>query len=220
MPAATERRGTPQAEAMDRMYRLTRHVYDASRKYYLLGRDRLIADLDPPAGGSVLEVGCGTARNLIVAARAHPRARFYGFDISEEMLKTARASVARAGLADRISLAQGDACGFDAEAAFGRADFDRVYVSYALSMIPPWRAASAEALRLVAPGGRLHVVDFGDAEGLPGPARAAIRGWLSLFHVTPRSGLGPELFRLAGLQGRVAASSALHRGYTQYHVVG
>ena len=31
--------------AMDRMYRWTRHVYDASRKYYLLGRDALIGDI-------------------------------------------------------------------------------------------------------------------------------------------------------------------------------
>jgi S-adenosylmethionine-diacylgycerolhomoserine-N-methlytransferase len=220
MSAAFGRIAASQAEAMDRMYRLTRHVYDASRKYYLLGRDRLIADLDPPDGGGVLEVGCGTARNLIVAARTHPRARFYGFDISEEMLKTARAAVARAGLSDRITLAQGDACRFDAEAAFGRAGFDRVYVSYALSMIPPWREAVAEALRLVAPGGRLHVVDFGDARRLPGPMRRALHGWLSLFDVTPRTGLHAELARRSAARGLVVASTGLHRDYTQYHVVG
>jgi hypothetical protein len=32
-----------QAAAMDRMYRLTRHVYDLTRAYYLLGRDRMLA---------------------------------------------------------------------------------------------------------------------------------------------------------------------------------
>jgi S-adenosylmethionine-diacylgycerolhomoserine-N-methlytransferase len=31
------------AAAMDRMYRLTRHVYDFTRAYYLLGRDRMLA---------------------------------------------------------------------------------------------------------------------------------------------------------------------------------
>ena len=35
---------------MDRIYRRQRHVYDLTRKYYLLGRDRLIADLDVPRG--------------------------------------------------------------------------------------------------------------------------------------------------------------------------
>ena len=45
------------ASAMDRMYRRQRHIYDASRKFYLLGRDRVIDALAPPAGGSVLEIG-------------------------------------------------------------------------------------------------------------------------------------------------------------------
>ena len=41
------------AEAMDAIYRTQRHIYDLTRKYYLLGRDRLIADLAPPRGGTV-----------------------------------------------------------------------------------------------------------------------------------------------------------------------
>ena len=56
------------AELMDRIYRRQRHLYDFTRKYYLLGRDRLIHRLSPPAGSRVLEIGCGTARNLVVAA--------------------------------------------------------------------------------------------------------------------------------------------------------
>ena len=39
--------------AMDRMYRWTRHVYDASRKYYLLGRDALIGELNVQPGETV-----------------------------------------------------------------------------------------------------------------------------------------------------------------------
>jgi len=50
---------------MDRMYRHQRHIYDASRKFYLLGRDALITGLAPPKGGTILEIGCGTGRNLI-----------------------------------------------------------------------------------------------------------------------------------------------------------
>ena len=91
------------AEAMDRMYRVTRHVYDATRKYYLLGRDRLIRQIDLPGSGRILEMGCGTGRNLIAAAEACPNAEIYGIDISEEMLKTARAQIAAAGLSDRIT---------------------------------------------------------------------------------------------------------------------
>ena len=61
---------TSHATAMDRMYRQTRHIYDLTRTPYLLGRDRLIAELGLEAGGSVLEMGCGTGRNrLRVRAR-------------------------------------------------------------------------------------------------------------------------------------------------------
>ncbi|HSO42957.1 MAG TPA: hypothetical protein VLR47_08995, partial [Rhodospirillales bacterium] len=68
----------PPAVRMDRIYRHQRHLYDATRKYYLLGRDQLIADLAPPEGGTVLEIGCGTGRNLIAAARAYPSASLSG----------------------------------------------------------------------------------------------------------------------------------------------
>ena len=70
---------------MDGIYRYQRYIYDATRKYFLLGRDRLIEELAVPAGGTVLEIGCGTGRNLILVARRYPDARLYGFDISREI---------------------------------------------------------------------------------------------------------------------------------------
>ena len=208
------------ATAMDRMYRHTRHIYDLTRKPYLLGRDRLIAELGLEAGGSVLEMGCGTGRNLIAVARAYPQAALYGFDISEEMLKTATAAVSRAGLGDRIHLRQGDAAAFDAVAAFGRAAFDRVYVSYALSMIPPWRAALARGLAITNSGGRFSVVDFGFCEGLGSVPRAILHGWLKLFHVTPRAELEDELQALARNRGRPFRFERPFRGYAQLATVG
>lgn len=208
-----------QAHAMDVMYRYTRHIYDLTRKPYLLGRDEMIAGLKLEAGGTVLEMGCGTARNLIAVARRYPKAELYGFDISEEMLKTARAAVEKAGLSDRIRLAQGDATGFDAEAAFGRARFDRVYVSYALSMIPPWQRAITEGLRLTEPTGRFHVVDFGFCEGLGRPFRAMLHGWLAMFHVNPRAELEAELQSQAQTYGRALRFERPYRGYAQLAVV-
>ena len=47
-------------------------------------------------------------------------------------------------------------------------------ISYALSMIPPWREALAHALDVVAPGGALHIVDFGDCAGLPGAVQGGV----------------------------------------------
>ena len=70
------------AATMDRMYRHQRHVYDATRKFYLFGRDRLIRELAPAPGDRLLEIGCGTARNLIRVARRHPQVALYGIDAS------------------------------------------------------------------------------------------------------------------------------------------
>src|SRR5215475_7180649 len=111
---------------MDRIYRHQRHIYDASRKFYLLGRDELIAELDPPRGGKVLEIGCGTGRNLVRAARTYPIVAAYGIDVSSEMLATASRAIAKAGLSGRVAVAQADATTLDPEALFGVGAFDRV----------------------------------------------------------------------------------------------
>ncbi len=204
---------------MDAIYRTQRHIYDATRKYYLLGRDRLIAELDPPVGGTVLELGCGTGRNMILAARAHPSAKFYGIDISEEMLITARANVAKAGLSDRIKLAQGDASSVDTSRAFGLPAFDRVFISYALSMIPPWRETAAHAMALTKPNGSLHVVDFGGQTQLPGWFRSGLRAWLAKFSVSPRDDLEAVLAGLAKRAGARLTFAPLYRDYARYAVI-
>ena len=87
-----------QAAAMDRMYRLTRHIYDLTRAYYLLGRDRMLARVATGPNTATVEVGCGTARNLIKLARRPAPGLLYGLDASHEMLETAAASITRAGV--------------------------------------------------------------------------------------------------------------------------
>jgi len=211
--------GLSSAALMDGIYRRQRHIYDATRKFYLLGRDELISNLQPPPGSRVLEVACGTGRNLICAARRYPKAHFYGLDISEEMLETARGAVARAGLAKRVTLAHADATQFDAAALFGVAEFDRVFVSYAMSMIPPWRQATERALAAVAPGGELHVVDFGQQSELPGWFHPALLTWLSRFSVTPRADLQSEMRRVAADSGAALLFTPLYRDYARYGVV-
>jgi len=132
--------GQDNVRIMDRLYRYQRHIYDVTRKYYLFGRDRLIAELDVPEGGRVLEVGCGTGRNLVVAARRNPQGLFYGIDISREMLASAAVAAGRAGVANRVATKRGDAVICDAVAAFGVPGFERVFFSYCLSMVssPPF----------------------------------------------------------------------------------
>jgi S-adenosylmethionine-diacylgycerolhomoserine-N-methlytransferase len=206
------------AERMDRMYRYQRRFYDLTRRHYLLGRTKLIADLSPPSGGNVLEIGCGTGWNLILAARSYPNVRFYGFDISREMLATARQNVAKSPDADRIILAEADATSFASSAVFGTATFDRVFTSYTLSMIPAWTRVLDQSVVCLSRRGALHVVDFGPGTGLPKASLFALRRWLKLFDVSPRDALYDEMMRLAQRENLVLRHESLFRGYAQHSV--
>lgn len=178
---------------MDRIYRRQRHVYDLTRKYFLFGRDTLVDGLAPPSGATVLEVGCGTARNLVRIARRYPWARLYGLDASGEMLKTAGVKAMAAGLGDRLMLRQGLAEKLDPQAMFNVArGFDVIVLSYVLSMVPDWSGALKAALASVRPGGAVEIVDFGDIERLPAGLGKPLGAWLARFEVTPR----PEIVGL------------------------
>lgn len=205
---------------MDGIYKSQRHIYDITRKYYLLGRDQLINDLKPKSGERVVEVGCGTGRNLIAAARKYPNAKFYGFDISEEMLMSARKNIEKAGLTDRITLAQGDASDFSTKNLFNIKHADHIFFSYTLSMIPPWESAIEQGLKALAPKGRLHIVDFGQQEKLPALFRLALLKWLEIFHVEPRNSLAGVAASLAKKAGFEGAFTALYRGYAWRITIG
>jgi S-adenosylmethionine-diacylgycerolhomoserine-N-methlytransferase len=206
-------------DRMNRMYRRQRHIYDGTRRYYLLGRDQLIDNLRPAAGASVLEIGCGTGRNLVLAALRHPDARLFGIDVSTEMLTSAISAISRRGLTNRIRVAHGDATAFDASALFDIQSFDHIFISYSLSMIPDWRGVLHAAAGHLNPGGRLHVVDFGNQERLPDVARALLRRWLAMFDVTPRDDLERALSAMAETANADLTFERPFRGYAQYAVL-
>lgn len=202
------------AALMDEVYRGQRHIYDFTRKYYLFGRDTLIAGLAARPGMRVLEIACGTGRNLALIAKAWPGVRLYGIDISSEMLKSARAA-----LGGDATLGAGDACAFEPQTLLSEPAFERIVLSYSLSMIPGWQGALSHAAGLLAPGGSLHVVDFGDLQGLPRPFRRLLRGWLARFHVTPREALPATAAEVAAARGLSLASRRGPLGYYQLHVL-
>jgi S-adenosylmethionine-diacylgycerolhomoserine-N-methlytransferase len=216
--------GADHAAAMDRMYRLTRHVYDVTRRYYLLGRDRLLERVVTAPDTATLEVGCGTARNLIKLSRRPEPGRLYGLDASHEMLETAATSIERtlgvtpaeagsrsassaadaAGQGGRepIVLRQGLAEQLDARRMFGRNEpFDTIFFSYCLSMIPTWPGAIDAAMANLRPGGHLLIVDFWDQKDLPGVFAAGLKRWLAMFHVHYRPEVHDAIVQL-GRSGR------------------
>ena len=204
------------AVRMEGMYRWQRHVYDASRKYYLWGRDALIDELALEPHDALLEIGCGTARNLITIARRYPGALLYGFDASAAMLEVGRAKAMAAKLADRIQLAFGLAGSGVERTLFERPQgYDRVVFSYALSMFDDPAGAIDGAVAALGPGGRLHVVDFGDMDGLPAPLRALLRRWLHAFHVHPSMAAHERLRERQAADGAELRFRELAGGYAQ-----
>lgn len=184
-------------ENMDRMYRLQRYFYDLTRKYYLLGRDQLLDEMNVQPGEGVLEAGCGTARNLIILAKRHPDANFYGLDASAAMLETAQGK-ADAARVENVTLKTALADEFTSDGTFGLPEkFDKIFFSYSISMIPPWKESIQNALKNLKPGGELFIVDFYDQGDLPVPFQRFLKWWLMKFHVK----FWPELIPYLQLLG-------------------
>ena len=87
------------AALMDEMYRHQRHIYDLTRKYYLIGRDEAIARLAPAARRFRARDRLRHRPQPDQGGAAYPSARFFGLDVSRAMLDTAEAAIRRAGLA-------------------------------------------------------------------------------------------------------------------------
>ena len=210
---ATETEAASIRLRMDRMYRHQRHIYDLTRKFYLFGRDGLLAALPSEPGMAICEMGTGTGRNLIRLARRARTTRLYGIDISRVMLATADSAIHRAGIADRVQLAESNIESFDPQRSFGVAQFDVVYFSYVLSMLPEWRPAVNRAIEVLRPGGTLAVVDFADQAEASPLRRRALLAWLALFHVHPRPEIEDELVTLARSFDKQPRHCSLGRGY-------
>jgi SAM-dependent methyltransferase len=157
-------------------------VYDVLLFLLTRGRDRAyrehlldIARIGP--GDRVLDIGCGTGTQAIAAQRrSQPGGAVTGVDVAAAMVETARRKARRAGLG--IAFRQADA----ADLPFGDGGYDVVTMTTVLHMVPARRrfACLAEARRVLRPGGRLVLVDYGgdlrDRRHL-----SARHGWHGLF---------------------------------------
>jgi S-adenosylmethionine-diacylgycerolhomoserine-N-methlytransferase len=165
-------------------YRLHAGIYDATRWSFLFGRGLMLelAAALRPAPKRILEVGCGTGRNLAALARRFPDAQITGVDLSEAMLAIARRKTVKFG--SRVTLVQG-AYGAALEPRRGH---DLVVCSYALSMFNPGFEAAIAAVRSdLAPAGHVIVVDF------HGSGQRWFARWMGYNHVRMDGQLRPLL---------------------------
>lgn len=163
------------ASSLRGYYRWHAKFYDATRWAFLFGRRGLIATVadQVKTPERILEIGCGTGKNLVALAEAFPGARITGLDLSPDMLDCARAKIAP--FADRIDLLHRP---YDGLVAGEEGKFDLVVISYALSMINP---GFDEVIRLcrgdLREGGVIAVVDFHETRW------TWFRKWMGVNHV-------------------------------------
>jgi demethylmenaquinone methyltransferase/2-methoxy-6-polyprenyl-1,4-benzoquinol methylase len=137
------------------------HHYRAMGALLSFGQDprwrgMLVAAIDPRPGQRVLDVACGTG--LVSFALARHGCEVIGVDQSEPMLGVARAGLARApDLARRVSFVAGQA----ERLPFGDGEFDALSFTYLLRYVDDQSATLRELARVVKPGGRIGMVEFG-----------------------------------------------------------
>jgi S-adenosylmethionine-diacylgycerolhomoserine-N-methlytransferase len=155
-------------------YRWHARIYDLTRWAFLFGRGNLIrcAATQIAMPSRILEIGCGTGKNLVELAERFPKAQIIGLDLSKDMLDCARAKVKSYGT--RIGLLHRP---YDAPVAIGT-KFDLIVMSYSLSMINP---GFDEVLRLcredLSERGMVAVVDFHKSRWV------WFRRWMAVNHV-------------------------------------
>jgi ubiquinone/menaquinone biosynthesis C-methylase UbiE len=121
---------------------------------------RLVEQARIQPGHRVLDLGCGTATLTLCLKQAHPEAEVVGLDADPRVLEIAREKAASAGI--HIVLDQGMACALPYADDF----LDHVLSSllfHHLTREDKLRALQ-EALRVLRPGGGLHIADWGKAE--------------------------------------------------------
>lgn len=124
-------------------------------------------------GETVLEVGCGAGMDLLLAAmRTGPTGHAIGVDMTDVMLNRARQSIASMGLR-HVEVRWGDATALP----LPDASADVVSSNGVLNLVPEKELAFAEILRVLKPGGRLHLADIVLETELPEDARRNTDLW-------------------------------------------
>ena len=108
------------------------------------------------AGGTILEVGCGTGNLLALLAKTFPKAHCIGVDIDEDSVTSARQRLQKAGVADRAEARKGSVSAAVQAASVDAVVMVEVLHEIAQDLRPFVIAQSAAALK---PGGWLVIVD-------------------------------------------------------------
>ena len=146
---------TSYANKLERYYKYHSRIYDATRWSFLFGRRQLLSEIpDLPPYPRILEVGCGTGKNIEVLEYLFPDAKIYGVDLSKDMLHKARLKTKDPEQITLLNKRYG-AKNLDLE------PFDLILLSYSLTMTgDKTESVLQQAYEDLKPKGTVAVVDF------------------------------------------------------------
>jgi demethylmenaquinone methyltransferase/2-methoxy-6-polyprenyl-1,4-benzoquinol methylase len=136
--------------------------YDLLNHLLSLGLDRrwrarAVAELKLRDGERLLDLCTGTGDLAITAARQKGAPRIIGVDFAAAMLAIARGKVRARGLEARLPLVRGDATALP----IANESCDAASIGFGIRNVDRPERAVAELARVIRPGGRLAILEFG-----------------------------------------------------------
>ncbi len=143
----------PSQTAIRARYDFIAGWHDAIGRFTMTHRRGAIQALNVQPGDCVLDLACGAGANFKgVIADLESDGTLLGLDYSPGMLRQAHRKASRYPC---LTLFLGDA----ARLPFADSVFDRIICTYSLKVIPPYRQALDEVVRVLKPGGVFVVLD-------------------------------------------------------------
>lgn len=178
-------------------YRLHSKIYDATRWSFLFGREKLLGHIpDLPPNPRILEVGCGTGKNIELLQYLFPDGDIYGVDLSKDMLSKARQKTKATG---RVKL-MNKQYGSD---KISTKSFDLILLSYTLTMMGDQAEVILQQLSEdLSSKGYVAVVDFHNTQF------KWFKKWMFRNHVVMNGHLLPLLNKYF-----TAVKSSVNRAY-------
>lgn len=165
-PVGAPLAGTGTAGGSGQMFDRIAPRYDLVNRLMTFGFDqswrrRTVDSLRLQPGQTSLDLATGTADLAILTAQRAPGSKVVGLDPSTGMLAVGQRKLEQVGLANRVSLVEGDAC----QLPFGNSEFDGLTMGFGIRNVVDRPKALREMVRVLKPGARAAILEATEPEG-------------------------------------------------------